>query len=153
MSISPPTLECPSVPRLWNVHQSPDSGISVSPATLERLSVPRLWNVCQSRNSRMSVIRQFRNSGMSVHSTTPDISQTCDFWMSVATLECLSVWNVLNVKAGRIDVPLVVLVPLYCNIPRSVFDLLSLSSTACFASNRFTFSSTVAVYSKSSRRL
>ena len=40
MSVSPRTLECPSVPQLWNVYKSQDSGMSNSPATLECLSVP-----------------------------------------------------------------------------------------------------------------
>ena len=110
MSVSSLTLECLSVPQIWNVSQSCKTGMSISPAnlksptTLECSSVPRLWNVvspaalecCQSRNSGMLSILQlwhvlrFHNSGKSVsHPTGMSISP--------ATLECPSVPWLLNV--------------------------------------------------------
>ena len=101
ISISPATLECPSVPLHWNVRQSHVTGMSVSPMSLECLSVPRLGNVLQFHDSGMSVssmtqeclsvpqirkVHQFRNSGISV---------------SPETMECPPVPLLWNVQQSR----------------------------------------------------
>ena len=97
MSVSPETQECPSVPQLWIVYQSGNSG---------SLSVPQIWNVRQSCDYGMSVspatldcssVRRLQN-----------VHQSHDSGMSVSpvSLECSSVLQLKNVKVRCINVPL-----------------------------------------------
>ena len=80
----------------------------ICPASLECLSVSLLWNVCQSCNCDVG---QSPTSGMSISFAAVECWSVLSLLnVCLSHNSCLLVWNVLNVKAWRIDVPLTILV-------------------------------------------